>query len=323
MTSFLARKMEESDERTAARERWDLARTRWREAKFSSKLLSLPYRVLLAGGYPPSPALAVGVDEGQGQTEEDPLLADPESGQGPRRKPPKIKYRRKYTTECYEVVAGFHDPVKYKRFVTKVFGFIMIQHLIMAGCATLFFQEPRVKEFARENDWMGHASWILLLIMILLGVCMAKLIRLIPHVFLSLLSLFLTVLLSYTAAEFKTRIGIVAVACVAAISLTVIGIVLRGWRLSGCVSFLGSIPITVIACCFAVFICGVPFKAAVAGGCMAVLFSLYLVWDLRQIMGDRVRRVTAEEWGFACVGLHTDLINMAFILVQLLDMAAG
>lgn len=57
------------------------------------------------------------------------------------------------------------------------------------------------------------------------------------------------------------------------------------------------------------------FIIAVAG---AAVFSMYIIYDLQMIMGDRKLNISPEEYIFAALNLYVDIIRIFMELLKIL-----
>ena len=62
---------------------------------------------------------------------------------------------------------------------------------------------------------------------------------------------------------------------------------------------------------------GFPFLGSVYAGLIALVFSMFLVYDTQQIMGGRKYEIHPEEHVFAAICLYMDVINIFLAILRL------
>ncbi|KAL3990224.1 Inhibitor of apoptosis-promoting Bax1 family protein [Acanthocheilonema viteae] len=202
-------------------------------------------------------------------------------------------------------------------FLRKVFGILSLQLLITAVFCTTLYVTPEVRLFLQQQLWIVLASvigsFILLFAMFIHS-------RSVPLNYILLVSW--TIMQSITIGAIVSFFDVkVIIEAVGLTAVTVAGLFVytlqskRDFQSHWAALF--SISIVFLAVCFAnLFLQSALFDFLMAAF-GAVLFSIYLIFDIDRIM----HHTSPEDYIEACVSLYLDIINLFLRILQILNEA--
>uniref|UniRef100_A0A8R1XU38 Uncharacterized protein n=1 Tax=Onchocerca volvulus TaxID=6282 RepID=A0A8R1XU38_ONCVO len=205
-------------------------------------------------------------------------------------------------------------------FLRKIFGILSVQLLITAIICTALYATEEIRLFLQEQLWIVLMSVICSFALLFAMFIHA---RSVPLNYILLISW--TVMQSITIGSFVSFFDVkVVIEAVALTALTVISLFIytasqskRDFQKHWAIVF--SISMIFVAASFMhLFIQSAPvdFFMATFG---AVLFSIYLVFDIDRIM----HYSSPEDYIEACVSLYLDIINLFLRILQILNEANG
>jgi len=240
--------------------------------------------------------------------------------------------------------SSFSDKVIRARFIRKVYAILLSQLAVtlVIVCACVFSYDIKKiycdELITDENglyrctriDPMGKviywASYVVFFVTYMTLVCCEGVRRKSPGnlIALGIFTLALSLMVGsisvyHNAAWVFMAIGITALIC---LGLTIFSfqtkIDITGW---GMYLFAGSWILFLFGIIAIIFsINGYPIMYTVYSGLMALLFSMFLVYDTQQIMGGKKYSISPEEHIYAAVQLYVDVI---MIFLSILNLGRG
>ncbi|KAK2724907.1 protein lifeguard 1-like isoform X4 [Artemia franciscana] len=217
---------------------------------------------------------------------------------------------------------SFSDASIRKGFIRKVFAILMCQLLVSLGFISLFVYNEGVRQWTLRNSYLVWVAFAIVMVTMLTLACCDGMRRKFPWNFI-LLGLFTvaesfmlgTVSATYKADEVVLAVGICAAVCLA---LTIFAMQTK-------VDFtaLGGILLccTVVLFIFgivAIFIPGNTVRLVYAS-LGALLFSVYLVFDVQLMMGGKHKySISPEEYIFAALNLYVDIVNIFMFILSII-----
>lgn len=220
--------------------------------------------------------------------------------------------------------ASFGNKVIRAVFVRKVYATLMLQLLTTVIFIAWFMLHAATRRFVQENILFLIVAYVIFLVIYIILVCSSTVRRTWPCNII-MLSIF-TLSMSYWAATISAfhetyivimTIGIVTVVCLA---ITVFAIQTK-WDVTGAGIYLFVCMVVILLFgCLATAVTlttGSFVMTVLYAGLLALVFSMYLVYDTQQIMGGRKVELSAEEHIFGALQLYIDIVNLYLILLSL------
>ncbi|KAG5683467.1 hypothetical protein PVAND_012745 [Polypedilum vanderplanki] len=206
-------------------------------------------------------------------------------------------------------------------FIQKVFSIVSAQLTLTVGFIALFQFHEGALRYAYNNTWMLNLAMLSTLGLALLMSFSTSIRRTAP--------LNLVLLGSYTLAQgflvgimssfYQVEEVFYAVGLTAAI---VFGLAMYASTTKEDFTMKGGMMISVlmalsIGSLISIFYRGEFFNFVLSIGAAAA-FSMYIVYDLQMIMGDRTLSISPEEYVFASLNLYVDIIRVFMELLKIL-----
>ncbi|XP_063065673.1 protein lifeguard 2-like [Engraulis encrasicolus] len=209
-------------------------------------------------------------------------------------------------------------------FARKVYSILMIQLLVtLAIVALCVFCEP-VKAFVHANPGWYWASYAVFLVTYLTICCCSAPRRKFPWniILLALFTLSFSYMTGMLSSFYNTKsvllcLGITVLVC---LSVTLLSFFTK-IDLTSCHGLLAVLSVTVFICglmlAFVLPLGLVPWLHALYGVLGAILFTMFLAFDLQMVMGNRRYTISPEEYIFATLNIYVDIIYIFSFLLQL------
>ncbi|CAL4060987.1 unnamed protein product [Meganyctiphanes norvegica] len=216
--------------------------------------------------------------------------------------------------------ASFGDKAIRHAFIRKVYLILMCQLLITLGFVSLFTFHEGISLWVRRNQWAYWTSYAAFIVTYMTLVCCKSVRRKWPGNFIMLgaFTLALSYMTGTIASFYDTKIVVMTVGITAAICflLTLFASQTK-YDFTGCGVYLFVIlMILFIFGIIAIFTRSeIMFTIYSAG--IALVFSMYLVFDTQMIVGGRKHEISPEEHIFGAIMLYLDVINIFLALLSL------
>lgn len=205
-------------------------------------------------------------------------------------------------------------------FIRKVLFLLTVQLLLMAAVAMPILIKKPVRRFLRVNPWVFFLSLVLTATLLLVLACSESARRRHPTNLLlfGAFTLAQGCLVGTASATYATNAPVVGVLITAAVSLALIVYALQtsvDFTASGGMLFSALIVLIVVS--LAERYLGFKTLHLLIGGCGALLFCAYLVFDVQLLAsGESSYSVSADEFVFGAINVYTDVINLFLYFLQ-------
>jgi FtsH-binding integral membrane protein len=208
-------------------------------------------------------------------------------------------------------------------FIRKVLFLLTVQLLLIAAVATAFLLKKKVRRFLHANPWVFFLSLVVAATLLLVLACSEATRR--QHPTNLLLFAALTAaqgcVVGTASATYGTNAPVVGVFITAAVCLALIVYALQtsvDFTASGGMLFSAVVVLMVVS--LAEQYLGFKTLHLLIGGCGALLFCAYLVFDVQLLAsGESAHAVSADEFVFGAINVYTDVINLFLYCVQLVS----
>jgi len=232
-----------------------------------------------------------------------------------------------------EYAVQFADAQVRKGFATRVLSIVSFQLLLTAAMTSMFFFSRGARLFLSNNAWTVPVSWVCGFAVSTTLACSERARRSHPGnlIALAAFTLCFGYMVAATSALYSANVVVVASAVTAAVCLGALVIAAKSstdfTRLGGVLLLSSwSFLVAILVGSFARSSVLVVALSAVG----AVLFSLYLLFDLQMIMsgsstrGGQRRSVTLDpdDYVFGALTIYLDIINVFINILQLVQAAS-
>ena len=210
-------------------------------------------------------------------------------------------------------------------FIRKVFGIVTIQ-LIFSFSFILLCQTKTIKNFIAHNEGfcilLFSISTIVYIISVCLISCNRELARKVPtnYILLFCMTFAESILSAAAAIKYPLEIVIAAIILTIAASVGIIGYTLKTKRdLSYCGMILFVLISQLLFFGFLNLIFRSNFLNLVYTLLSAIVFGLYLVYDVQLISGKFGREYSVDDYIFAAMELYIDIIRLFLEILRILS----
>lgn len=209
-------------------------------------------------------------------------------------------------------------------FVRKVFAIVGLMLAITTGVTFAVLSSPEATLTLRRNQWVSWVFFAAALILMLVLACVPGVTRKHP------LNLFL--LFAFTCA----MSGVVAVASTAygsnaagiaflVTAAAVIGLTIFAMQSKYDITHWGSVLFVLLIVLIVLSLVGIfvrsPIFVLVISGLAALLFSVYIIFDIQLIMGGRQGEFSVDDYVPAALSLYLDIINLFMAIMRIVGIA--
>ncbi|XP_068244220.1 protein lifeguard 1-like isoform X2 [Palaemon carinicauda] len=204
-------------------------------------------------------------------------------------------------------------------FIRKVYLILMVQLLVTLGIVSLFTFHTGVRRFVLTHSWMYFLSYAIFLVTYLTLVCCSGVRRKWPgnFIMLGIFTLALSYMAGTIAATHNTQIVIMTIGITCAICfLITLFATQTKYDFTGCgvYLFVASMVLLIFGI-IAIILRHDTLSQMYAAG-IALLFSMYLVYDTQLVVGGRKHEMSPEEHIYAALMLYLDIL---YIFISLLS----
>ncbi|XP_028831207.1 protein lifeguard 2a [Denticeps clupeoides] len=219
---------------------------------------------------------------------------------------------------------SWEDKNVRRMFIRKVFCILMLQLLVTFGVVALFtFCDP-VRQFVQYNRIVYLASYMTFMGTYLVLVCSTSARRQYPTnlVLLSIFTLAMSYMAGMLASYHNTK---VVMLCVGITALVCLAVTLFCFQskvdFTSCHGLLFSLVmvlmVTGLLLLFTAPFGYIPWLQTAYAGLGALVFTLFLAFDVQLLMGNRRYSLSPEEHVFGALCLYMDVVYIFFFLLQL------
>lgn len=209
-------------------------------------------------------------------------------------------------------------------FIRKVYGILSAQlALTVVIAAPISALGP---QFARSHVWLLYFSMFMTLVTVCAMTCFPQVARKAPmnYVLLFTFTAFEGVLVGVISGQYTWQSVVVAVAMTAVIFM---GMTVYAFTTKSDFTGFGPYLAGALICSFGVSLVilglslsGVSVQPLIMfyDGCMALLFTMYIVYDTQMIMGGQHKaKLSVDDYVMAALQLYLDIINLFLYLLEL------
>ncbi|XP_071529230.1 protein lifeguard 3-like isoform X3 [Panulirus ornatus] len=215
---------------------------------------------------------------------------------------------------------SFSDKAIRHAFIRKVYLILMVQLLFTLCIVSLFTFHSGVRMFVRRHIWVYFVSYAVFLVTYLTLVCCSGVRRRWPgnFIMLAIFTLALSYMAGTIASAYETTIVIMTVGITCAICLLITLFATQTkYDFTGCGIYLFvAAMVMFLFGIIAIFTYSRIMYTIYSAG-IALLFSMYLVFDTQMIVGGRKHEMSPEEHIFGALVLYLDVINIFLALLSL------
>lgn len=212
-------------------------------------------------------------------------------------------------------------------FLRKVLGLVTLQLLLTAAVALPIMSHKPVRQFLHANPWVFFLTLVVTITLLLVMACSEAARRRHPTNLL-LLAAFTVAeggMLGAASATYQTHALLLGLLITAAVSLALIAYASQttaDFSASGGILFSSLVVLVVIL--LGEHFLGFKTLHLLIGGCGALVFSAYLVYDVQLLAsGDSSYSVSADEYVFGAINVYTDIISMFLHVLQVVSQMRG
>jgi len=227
------------------------------------------------------------------------------------------------------VGSSFSNKKIRQAFIRKVFLILMAQLSVTVGFICLFiFCEPLKLWVHSTGFWFYIAAYMTFLITYIVLVCCPSLRRASPGNFicLAIFTLALSWMAGTISSFHETEIVLIAIAITTAVCLSLAIFAIQSKiDFTMCSGLLFALTMVLFFFGLTVIIGGafVSYESyfimhCVYGGLAALLFSLFLVYDIQVVMGGGKYELSPEEYIFGALQIYLDIVYLFLIILSLM-----
>jgi len=239
------------------------------------------------------------------------VVDDPEMGYGS-----KSTYEGGY--------AEFMESQVRRGFIKKVFSILAVQLLVTFAVSFTFISVEGVKAYIQTNAWPFFLSIGLTLSSIIALSCCGDLSRRYPHNFilLGVFTLAESFLVGAATCQYDTDIVLLALGITVVLTVTLIT---YAFQTKYDFTTLGGILlcslVTLMLFGFVTIFYHGKIMNLVYSSVGALLFSVYLVYDVQILMEGKRCQISPDEYVFAALNLYLDIIQIFMYILRILSEA--
>ncbi|CAG0886214.1 unnamed protein product [Darwinula stevensoni] len=228
--------------------------------------------------------------------------------------------------------ASFSDKNIRRRFVSRVYGILSIQLLFTLALIALFVFVSDIKLFIVRNQWVYWISYVVFLSTFIALVCCPGVRRKSPTnmIVLAIFTAALAFMAATISAFHKTEIVLIAVGITAGVTVLVsLFATTTKWDVTGCGMFLCIASVVVFLFGIAAIIVFAVDKGTgrivyvCYAGLIALLFTMYLMYDTQMIVGGRKHELSAEEHVYGALTLYLDIVYIFLAILNITSYFGG
>lgn len=214
---------------------------------------------------------------------------------------------------------SFDDKAIRHAFIRKVYLILMVQLLLTLIIVSLFTFHAGVRSFVQHNTWVYFLSYAVFLVTYLSLVCCSGVRRRWPgnFIMLGIFTLSLSYMAGTIASTYNNKVVIMTIGITCAICLLITLFATQTkYDFTGCGIYLFVAGMVMfIFGIIAIFTYSRIMYTIYSAG-IALLFSMYLVYDTQLVVGGRKHEMSPEEHIYGALTLYLDIV---YIFISLLS----
>ncbi|KAJ8418696.1 hypothetical protein AAFF_G00001950 [Aldrovandia affinis] len=219
---------------------------------------------------------------------------------------------------------GWEDKNIRRMFIRKVFTILMVQLMVTFAVVALFTFCDEVRQFVQYNRLLYLASYITFMGTYLVLVCSTTTRRQYPTnlILLSIFTLAMSYMAGMLASYHNTKVVMLCVGITATVCLAVTLFCFQSkFDFTSCHGLMFSLMmvlmLTGLLLIFTAPFGYIPWLQTAYAGLGALVFTLFLAFDVQLLMGNRRYSLSPEEHVFGAICLYMDIVYIFFFLLQL------
>ncbi|XP_040573983.1 protein lifeguard 1 [Lepeophtheirus salmonis] len=221
---------------------------------------------------------------------------------------------------------AFDDKKVRNAFTRKVFVILSIQLLFSCGVIALFTYIQPLRNFTYTYSYLAYFPLIFYLVLSCGLICSENLRRTFPCnlILLGLLTLCMSIFLGFLVAKVEPVAVLMAVGITTGITITLTIFAMQTkWDITGCGAYLLIFGVIALACGIAmIFLPRNKYVLIAYGAGTAILFSVYLVYDVQLMLGGNHKySISPEDYIMAALSLYIDIVNIFTSILTIISAA--
>ncbi|XP_066572319.1 protein lifeguard 2a isoform X2 [Amia ocellicauda] len=219
---------------------------------------------------------------------------------------------------------GWEDKNIRRMFIRKVFTILMVQLMVTFGIVALFTFCEQVRQFVQYNRILYLASYIAFMGTYLVLVCSTSARRRYPTnlILLGIFTLAMSYMAGMLASYHNTKVVMLCIGITAMVCLAVTLFCFQTkFDFTSCHGLMFSLMmvllLTGLLLIFTAPFGYIPWLQTAYAGLGALVFTLFLAFDVQLLMGNRRYSLSPEEHVFGALCLYMDIVYIFFFLLQL------
>ncbi|CAG9859562.1 unnamed protein product [Phyllotreta striolata] len=222
--------------------------------------------------------------------------------------------------------ASFSDASVRKGFIRKVFFILAVQLLITTGICSWFLLEPNTKLFIHKHLEMLVVAIAVEIVVLIAIICFGELRRKTPinYILLFIFTLTKAYFVATLVSFYEVKAVLIAAGFTTAVCLGLCLFAFQTkWDFTMCGGFLFCSLLVFLLFGFSCIWLMDDVAYLVYASIGALLFSLYLVYDIQVMMGGGHRySLSPEEYIFAALNLFIDVITIFVYILRIVGIAS-
>lgn len=228
-----------------------------------------------------------------------------------------------FDPESQENIAFAERKVR-SGFIRKVFFILAVQLSITVAFAVICFKTGAIKQYLRQHSWPFWLAWSLALVTVLILCFSTKARRTHPYnlMTLGLFTLAQSFLVGMITSFYDSRVVLLAfIVTATAVTAVTIFAMQTKWDVTSKGGILFVLMIVLLVLTFVgIFWVNRIFHLVIAG-IGAMVFTLYLMYDIQLIMGNHKVSISPDEYVFAALTLYIDIISIFQYVLAIIGLA--
>uniref|UniRef100_A0A2P2HYI3 Protein lifeguard 1-like n=2 Tax=Hirondellea gigas TaxID=1518452 RepID=A0A2P2HYI3_9CRUS len=215
---------------------------------------------------------------------------------------------------------SFGDKAIRHAFVRKVYFILMIQLLFTVGVVALFTFHDGLKRFVQRNMWVYFMSYAVFLVTYITLVCCSGVRRKYPGnmIMLAVFTLAMSYMTGTISSFYDTKIVLMTLGITTVICFLISLFAMQTkYDFTGAHVYLFVLGmVLLIFGIIAIFTRSQIMQTVYSAG-IALLFSMYLVYDTQRLMGGKKYELSPEEHVYGALTLYIDVVQIFMALLSL------
>lgn len=217
---------------------------------------------------------------------------------------------------------GFNDKNVRRLFIRKVFITLGLQLLVTFGIVCLFTFQSDVRNYVRMNSWTYYIAYAFFLSIYITLVCCESVRRKHPHniILLMIFTLALSYMTGTIASFYSTKSVVIALGTTTVVCFAVIVFSMQtkfDFTKCGGVLFVLSMVLMLFGI-ITIFTYSRSWYIDVVYGCLgALLFTLFLAFDVQMVMGGKKYELAPEEHILGALQIYIDVVYIFIMLLSI------